>query len=326
MVWVMNDQTPYEHLTPETVLTAVEKLCGRATGAIFALNSYENRVYEVELEEGEPVIVKFYRPNRWDKSTIAEEHTFALELAAYEIPVVPPLVFDNQTLFEHNEYLYTIYPKRGGRPFEVRTKEDLRQLGRLLARLHNVGATSTFKHRPALTVDSFGWQNVTFLEQSGIIPLDMRESFSAVAHQVLEMADNVWGGSKYSLRLHGDCHPGNILVAQEPFLVDLDDCVSGPAVQDIWMLLSGEEGELAEQMTTLLEGYQQLRDFDMAELRLVEVLRALRMIHYSAWLARRWNDPTFPKNFPFFAKQDYWQKVVLNLKEQMAAISHPTSF
>ena len=319
----LSQETPYENLSPETVMTAVEALCGRCTGAIFALNSYENRVYDVTLDDGRHVIAKFYRPYRWPKAAILEEHAFTNELAALEIPVVAPLAFDGETLFEHADYLYALYPKRGGRPFEVRGDDDLRMMGRLLGRLHNVGAQAQFEHRPALSVKAFGWDNLVYLRQAGVIPADLLSAYDATATQLLHQLDEIWAGRTYGLRLHGDCHLGNILFDKEPFLVDLDDCLSGPAVQDMWMLVSGDREELSHQMGTLLEGYQQLRDFDYSELRLVEVLRSLRMMNYAAWLARRWNDPTFPKNFPFFATQQFWENHVLSLKEQLSVLAEP---
>tara|TARA_Y100000782_G_scaffold41136_1_gene46076 strand:- start:507485 stop:508603 length:1119 start_codon:yes stop_codon:yes gene_type:complete len=320
-------QTPYANLSPELVLDATEALTGRATGGIFAMNSYENRVYDVALEEGnelgKSVVAKFYRPHRWSKETIQEEHNFTLEMQSFEVPVVAPYVFEGKTLFEHKDYMYALFPKRGGRPFEPETDEDLRQLGRLLARVHNVGAMAKFEHRMPINVKTFGWDNLEHLKASGMVAENMREAFFSIAEPVLNLCEAIWGESRFDLRLHGDCHLGNILVAQEPFLVDLDDCVSGPAVQDVWMLLSGEQEEMRGQMAKFLEGYTQLRDFNTQELRLIEVLRSLRMIHYSAWLARRWNDPTFPKNFPFFGREDYWQGLVLNLKEQLSLLQDP---
>jgi len=319
-------QTPYQDLSPEWVLAATEKIAGRATGALFAMNSYENRVYDVALEEGNPlgksVVVKFYRPHRWSSAAIREEHMFTLEMQNYEVPVVAPIVFEGETLFEHEGYLYALFPKKGGRPFEPQTDEDLRQLGRLLARVHNIGAMAKFQHRPSLNVQTFGYNNLDYLKTSDKVPENMRQAVIAIAEHVLEACVAIWGGQTHNLRLHGDCHLGNILVAQEPFLVDLDDCASGPAVQDIWMLL-GDAEQMPTQIKTLLEGYTQLRDFNPQELRLIEVLRSLRMIHYTAWLARRWHDPTFPKNFPFFAGEGYWQQLVLNLKEQLSLLQEP---
>lgn len=327
----ISSQTPYQNLSPELVLDATEKLAGRATGGIFAMNSYENRVYDVALEEpntlglelGKSVVAKFYRPHRWSAETILEEHMFSLELQNFEVAVVAPLVFNGKTLFEHEGYKYTLFPKRGGRPFEPQTDEDLRQLGRLLARVHNVGAMAKFEHRPTLNVKTFGFDNLEYLKTANIIPENMLQSVVTIAEHILQLCAAIWGDEQHTLRLHGDCHLGNILVSQEPFLVDLDDCVSGPAVQDVWMLLSGDGQELQTQMAKFLEGYTQLRAFNTQELRLIEVLRSLRMIHYSAWLARRWDDPTFPQNFPFFAGEGYWQQLVLNLKEQLSLLQDP---
>ena len=324
MMLTMKEQNkkPYANLTPESVLKAVEALAGPATGAVFPLNSYENRVYDVALEKGENVIAKFYRPERWSRETIMEEHRFSLELAQEEVPVVAPLMFNGKTLFEHDGYLYSLFPKRGGRPFEVATEEDLRQLGRLLARLHQVGGRGSFKHRPVLDVQTAGHDNTGAILSCETMPDELRTPLKAIMDHTLENCERIWQQNPpRTLRLHGDCHAGNILVAQEPFLVDMDDCLTGPAVQDIWMLTAGQLAPTDREITLLLEGYETFREFDRSELRLTEVLRSLRMIQYTAWLAQRWHDPTFPKNFPFFERADYWQNLIGNLQEQLALLS-----
>ena len=323
MMLPMEDQNkPYANLTPDSVLKAVEALAGPATGAVFPLNSYENRVYDVALEEGTPVIAKFYRPGRWPEETILEEHSFSLELEEDEVPVVAPLAFDGKTLFKHENYFYSLFPKRGGRPFEVSKEEDLRQLGRLLARLHQVGARGAFKHRPVLDVQTAGHANTEAILTCSLLPDELRAPLKAIMSHTLENCARIWEQNPpNTLRLHGDCHAGNILVGQEPFLVDMDDCLTGPAVQDIWMLTAGQLAPTDQEVTLLLEGYETFKDFDRSELRLIEVLRSLRMIQYTAWLARRWDDPTFPKNFPFFSRADYWQNLIGNLQEQLALLS-----
>lgn len=305
-------------------MTLVERLGLRCTGALFALNSYENRVYDVELEDTANVIIKVYRPHRWTREQILEEHTFAAELQAEEIPVVPPQKFNGSTLHEHAGYLYAIYPKRGGRAVEMRTEEDFRMIGRLVSRIHNVGSRKTFAHRGEITVKTFGWDNLVYLRASGAIPLELMTAYDATVTQLLKRLDDVWGARKHVLRLHGDCHLGNILTTQgEMFMVDLDDCMSGPAVQDLWMVASGDKAEMSRQFGWMLEGYTKFRDFDYSELQLVEVLRTLRMIHYTAWLARRWNDPTFPKNFPHFEGHGYWEEHINALKEQLSSLDEP---
>src|SRR5690606_33342611 len=208
--------------------------------------------------------------------------------------------------------------------FEVREDEDLRQIGRLIARIHNVGSHATFEHGMALTPKTYGWDNVAYLAESEYLPPHLKEAYTATTHALLTRIDALWQGRSFPLRLHGDCHLGNILVGQEgPFFVDLDDCLSGPAVQDLWMLASGDKVEMSQQFSLLLEGYTQIREFDYSELQLVEALRSLRMIHYAAWLAKRWTDPTFPKNFPFFEGHGFWEQHILNLKEQIAALDEP---
>lgn len=315
--------TPYQSLSPALVLEAVEMLCGKTTGYVFALNSYENRVYAVELESGEEVVVKFYRPNRWTDEQILEEHQFAFELEEAEIPVVAPLKFDGDSLFELDGFNYAIYPKRGGRAFEVRSEEDFRQMGRLAARIHNVGSQHKFEERIALTPYTYGWDNLNYIRQSEFLSPDLLPAYDAIATQILKSITHIWDAEVFEARLHGDCHLGNILVNQEPFFVDLDDSLSGPEVQDLWMFCSGQGQELSKQMSLVLEGYTEMRDFDYRQLRLIEALRSLRMIHHSAWLARRWQDPTFPRNFPFFVEGNYWQRQILDLKEQLSLLEEP---
>lgn len=318
---------PYKDLTPDVVLDAVESLTGHATGAVMALNSYENRVYEVQMEDADPVVTKFYRPGRWSRETILEEHQFTNELVENDVDVVAPLNFDNKTLFEKNGCYYSLFPKRGGRPFEVYKEEDLRQLGRLVGRLHLVGGRADFQDRPRLSVQSAGYDNLEAILTCSELPDDLRSSLKAILDHVLRAADEVWQQvDPQTLRLHGDAHAGNILVRQEPFMVDMDDCVMGPAVQDIWMLAAGQLATPERELELVLEGYETFRTFNHAELRLVEVLRTLRMVHYTAWLARRWQDPTFPKNFPFFAESTYWQNLIGNLQEQLACLTQPPGY
>jgi Ser/Thr protein kinase RdoA (MazF antagonist) len=320
----LSAQTPYDNLSPELVLAMVERLGLRCTGGLFAMNSYENRVYDVALEDTDNIIIKVYRPHRWTKEQILEEHAFAAELQADDVPVVPPQRFNGQTLHAHAGYLYALYPKRGGRAVEMHTPEDFKMIGRLAARIHNIGSREVFHHRGVLNVRTYGWDNLVYLRGSGMIPRDLMTAYDATVTHLLKRLDEIWAGRRHVLRLHGDCHLGNILVNQgEMFMVDLDDCLSGPAVQDLWMMANGDRHDMSRQFGWMLEGYTQFRDFDYSELQLVEPLRALRMIHYTAWLARRWNDPTFPKNFPFFAGNGYWEGHINALKEQLSAIDEP---
>ncbi|MFT7433027.1 MAG: Ser/Thr protein kinase RdoA (MazF antagonist) [Alphaproteobacteria bacterium] len=320
---IKNIDDPYSGLSPALILSAVESLGFKCTGAFSALNSYENRVYDIELRGHANVVVKFYRPHRWTMDQIREEHSFALQLEDAEVPVVPPLQLNDDTIFDYEGYLFSIYPKRGGRSIELQTDEDFRQMGRLVARIHSIGSWDTYKYRPSLTVKSMGWDNLVHLRQSGHIPPDLIASYDITVTNILTQIDTIWGNRTFDLRIHGDAHLGNILDDSDVFLVDLDDSVSGPAIQDLWLFVNGERSEIAYQFGLLIEGYSQIRDFDYSELQLVESLRALRMIHYTAWISRRWNDKAFPRNFPFFDTVDYWQRHLLDLKEQMSLLQEP---
>ncbi len=317
---------PYAALTPEVLLDAVESCGVRCDGRLQGLNSYENRVYQVWLEDGTAVVAKFYRPQRWSAAAIQEEHDFALELAAREIPVVAPLQLLGRTRHEHQGFQFAVYPRRGGRSPELEDPDTLRWMGRFIARIHAVGGTRPFVHRPRLDIAGFGYEPAQFVIDSGFVPEDMRDAYSSVAADVLERAQHCLdaAGPYRALRLHGDCHAGNVLWTDDgPHFVDLDDARMGPAVQDLWMCLSGDRKSQQAQLLPLLEGYSEFREFDPAELRLVEVLRTLRMVHYAGWLARRWDDPAFPASFPFFNTQRYWQDHILALREQAAALDEP---
>ncbi|MDP3137292.1 MAG: serine/threonine protein kinase [Burkholderiaceae bacterium] len=326
---------PYDTLGPDTVLDALASVGLRGDGRLMALSSYENRVYQVHLEDGEIVVAKFYRPGRWSDAQILEEHAFAAELMAAEIPAVGPLVLDAGTLHHFGGFSFSVSPRRGGRSPELDDAEVLEWIGRFLARIHTVGASRPFVHRPALDLEGFGTQQRDWLLQNQIIPLDVQAPWQAACDKALQMightalAAGQQPGSVRMIRLHGDCHPGNILwtpvdsLHGGPHFVDLDDARTGPAVQDLWMLLSGDRSQRTHQLGTLIDGYEQFREFDRNELALIEPLRTLRLIHYSAWLARRWDDPAFPINFPWFGSSDYWKGQVLMLEEQMEAMEEP---
>ncbi|HEX6008063.1 MAG TPA: serine/threonine protein kinase [Burkholderiales bacterium] len=314
---------PYANLTPDCMLDAVESCGYRCDGRQLALNSFENRVYLVYLEEGAPLVAKFYRPERWSDGAILEEHEFALELEAREIPVVAPLRCNGRTLHEHAAYRFALYPRRPGRSPELENRETLTWLGRFIARMHAVGAMKRFAHRPAIDLESFGSEPSRFVIENGFIPPDLSETYRTVVEDVLSRVARCESraGDVTTLRLHGDCHAGNILWTEAgPHFVDLDDARTGPAVQDLWMCLSGDRRAMEMQLAALIEGYREFYDFDPAELALIEALRTLRMVHYAGWLARRWSDPAFPANFPFFNTQRYWQDHVLALREQAALL------
>ncbi len=318
---------PYADLTPDRLLDAIESAGWRCSGSVLALNSYENRVYQVGLEDGGFLVAKFYRPGRWSDAAILEEHTFALELAAAEIPVVPPLADErSETLHHFAGHRFALFPRQGGRTPELGDPEHLRRLGRMLGRLHAVGATRPFAHRPTLTVERFGREPVAFVLEHGFVPDELVHNWRLAAETLLAGIEQRFEaiGPLPRIRLHGDCHPGNLLWTDDgPHFVDLDDCLQGPAIQDLWMLLSGDRHEMARQMRTLLEGYRQFRDFDPVELGLIEALRGLRLLHYSGWLARRWHDPAFPRAFPWFNTPRYWEDQMITLREQAERLDEP---
>jgi len=317
---------PYTALTPDRVLDAVDSAGWRSDGRLFALNSYENRVYQIGLEDGSSVVAKFYRPARWSDAQIGEEHAFALELAAREIPVVAPLAHDGRTLFAHAGFRFAVYPRRGGRTPELDDPAVLEWIGRFLGRIHAVGATQPFRERPALDPQSFGREPRDFILEQRLVPDELREAWSSIAALALETVGRRWqeASGVARIRLHGDCHPGNILWTDDgPHFVDLDDCRSGPAIQDLWMLLSGEREAMQRQLTAVLRGYQQFCAFDRRELILIEPLRTLRLLHYAGWIGARWDDPAFPAAFPWFGTPRYWQDRVLELREQVAGMDEP---
>ncbi|HEX5048094.1 MAG TPA: serine/threonine protein kinase [Gammaproteobacteria bacterium] len=321
----MNDEVPYEHLTPDVIMASVERCGFVCTGSILALASYENRVYQIGTDDGF-VVAKFYRPGRWSDDAIREEHEFALELAGAEVPVVPPLVHDGETLHEHDAYRYAVYERRGGRWPELGSKDDRVWMGRFLGRLHAIGGARRFAVRATLSRDELGRRSVEDLLDSDWIPPHLVDSYASVTSQLLDSVDAAFDdvGAYRALRIHGDCHRGNVLWTDDgPHFVDLDDCVNGPAVQDIWLFLAGNRDEMEAQLGDLLEGYSQFADFDYGELRLVEALRSLRLMHYTAWITRRWHDPAFPRAFPWLAEPRYWEQHVQALLEQRAALDDP---
>jgi Ser/Thr protein kinase RdoA (MazF antagonist) len=322
---------PYQALTPDVVQDALASVGLVGDGRQIALNSYENRVYQVYLENGTVVVAKFYRPERWTDAQILEEHAFSAELMAAEIPLVGPLVLAGNTLHHFGGFAFSVNPRRGGRMPEFDDPDVLEWVGRFLARLHRVGASQAFVERPALDLQSFGIDSRNWLLQHDQVPLDVQSAWTKTAKDALDLiASHAYLTSTGGLiRLHGDCHPGNILwtpleapasIQPGPHFVDLDDTRMGPAVQDLWMLLSGERAQQQRQLGFLIDGYEQFRAFDRRELALIEPLRTLRLLHYSAWLARRWRDPTFPINFPWFGSSDYWQGQVQMLQDQIEAM------
>jgi len=311
---------PYSTLDPNAVLDALDTAGLRGDGRLLTLNSYENRVYQVWLEDNSSVVVKFYRPGRWSAAQIAEEHAFAKELAEREIPVVAP---SQQGTFR--EFIFAVYPRRGGRTPELDNPSVLEWIGRFLGRIHAVGATRPFVERPSLNEQTFGVEPRAWLLEHNCVPAELLDAWKAITEQALAAVHRCFSlaGNPKQIRLHGDCHPGNILWTDGiegagPHFVDLDDARMGPAVQDLWMLLSGDRATQTRALSDVLAGYEDFMELDRRELNLVEALRTLRLIHYSAWIARRWEDPAFPAAFPWFNTTRYWQDRILELREQIA--------
>ena len=307
------------------VLQAVESAGLLTDGRLLALNSYENRVYQVGVEQGAPVVAKFYRPGRWSDDQILEEHEFSLELTHAEIPIIAPVVIGGATLFHHADFRFALFRRQGGHPPELEDRDTRRWLGRFIGRIHAVGRARHFVLRPALTPGRFGDDSIRTLREGDWLPPHLHQAFDTLARDLMRSIQSIWAEAVDvgQIRLHGDCHPGNLLWRDGPFFVDMDDCQSGPAIQDLWMLLSGEPSEMARQLGDILEGYGQFCDFDFRELLLIEALRTLRMLHYAAWLARRWEDPAFPIAFPWFDSPRYWENLVLDLRGQIAAMQEP---
>jgi Ser/Thr protein kinase RdoA (MazF antagonist) len=315
--------TPYADLGPDRVLDAVENLGLLSDGRLLALNSYENRVYQVGIEDGPPVIAKFYRPERWSDAAIREEHDFMLALAELEIPAVAPLRIGGETLHTFEGYRFSLTPRRGGRHPELGDLDVLEWIGRFIGRIHAVGAVEPFHHRPTLDIAHFGVESRDYLLAHDWIPADLLDAYRSVVDQALQAVRDCHAraGSIQRIRLHGDCHLGNLLWTDAgPHFVDFDDARQGPAIQDLWMLLSGEREEMSRQLAAVLAGYEDFQEFDTRELHLIEALRTLRLIHHAAWIARRWTDPAFPAAFTWFGDAHYWQNHILQLREQIAAM------
>ena len=323
----MNQNTiPFTNLSPDLILDAIDSVGIATDGRLLALNSYENRVYQVGVDSSSPIVAKFYRPNRWDDDAILEEHAFVKSLADKEIPAVAPISIDGKTLFSYQDFRFSVFPKHGGRAPELDREGVLEWIGRFIGRIHSVGALSEFKYRPELNIDTFGQEPSRYLLDQGMIPKELELVYRGVVAQALDGVKRCYerAGDIVLLRLHGDCHMGNLLWTDAgPHFVDFDDSRMGPAIQDLWMMLSGEPDEMQKQFNEILLGYEDFYEFNPNELHLIEALRTLRLIHYSAWLARRWDDPAFKVAFTWFNTQQYWQDRLLELREQIALMDEP---
>ena len=323
-------------LDPTLIIDSVESLGLLSDARIFALNSYENRVYQIGLEplhDQDPqnatgkIIGKYYRPDRWSDQQILEEHAFTRELAELEIPVVAPLLFNQQSLHHYKNYRFALYPQRGGRTAELDNPEHLEWIGRFLGRIHLAGASQSFQHRPKISVEDFAINSAEYLLSNNFIPDYLLDAYQTLSHDLIALLQQRYKDDSFeAIRLHGDCHMGNILwTEQGPHFVDFDDCRTGPAIQDLWMLISGDTQEQQQQLNHILDGYFEFAELNPAELQLIEPLRSLRLMHYACWLARRWSDPTFPLNFPWFNTPNYWEQHILELREQFALLQESES-
>ncbi len=317
---------PYDRLDPDTILDAVEAAGFIPDGRLLSLNSYENRVLQVGIDEASPLIAKFYRPGRWSDEAIAEEHDFSRSLQGAEIPVVAPLAnATGQTLHRHEGFRFALFPRQGGRSPDLENPDKLEWIGRFLGRIHQLGAERPFAHRPTLNPQTFGQDAVQALLASGQLPDELRSRYLSTVEPLLAAIEDIFRSvGAREIRLHGDCHPGNLLWTDAgPHFVDMDDCRMGPAVQDLWMLIAGDRAEMTWQLDAVIEGYRTFRPFDTRELALIEPLRGLRIIHYAAWLASRWDDPAFPLAFPWFGTAQYWEEHFITLAQQQRALEQP---
>lgn len=327
----MDDYTEthaFSGLTPDTILDAIESKGIQCDGRLLALNSYENRVYQIGIEDGPFIVAKFYRPNRWSDEAIIEEHQFTIALAEEEIPVIPPQLDDNnRSLLKHRQFRFALYPCKGGRTTELDNPSHLEQIGRLVGRIHATGALHKFRHRNTLSIERFSASPRNFLLNNKFIPDYLIDAYHSVTEDLIKQIKSAFehAGNIDSIRLHGDFRPSNTLwTDQGPHIVDFDDAMMGPAVQDLWMFLSGDREYMTARLADLLDGYTQFYEFNPSELHLIEALRTLRIIHYAGWLAARWNDPAFPLAFPWFNTSQYWDQHILTLREQAALMNEKT--
>lgn len=320
---MINSAFAFHSLTPDLIIGGLESVGLRVDSGLTALNSYENRVYQFSDEDKKRYVVKFYRPHRWNKAQILEEHQFIIQLADSDVPAVAPLMFNGVTLHEYQGYLFAVFPSVGGRQYEMDNLDQLEWVGRFLGRIHQTGRQQTFQHRPTIGLDEYLYQPREVLFSSLLVPKAAQADLNSTLDKLISTVERYWHHDWPVIRLHGDCHSGNILWRDGPLFVDFDDARGGPAIQDLWMLLHGDRREQQIQLDILLEAYQEFSDFDNQQLALIEPLRAMRMVHYLAWIIKRWQDPAFPKNFPWLTDLNFWHKQLSSFHEQIESLQTP---
>lgn len=316
---------PYSQLTPDFVLDAIESLGLYSDSRILSLNSYENRVYQVGIEDGDPLIAKFYRPQRWSNDAILEEHQFTAQLLESDISVVPAMALNGETLHSYEGFRFALFKRQGGYAPEISVPDTLYRIGCTIGRIHQVSGKKKFDHRLTLDTDNWAEKSRLYLLENNFISDSLRPAYETLTRDIISKMVDIWGSCDFSpIKLHGDCHIGNILWRDDQaHFVDFDDCLNGPAIQDLWLMLSGDRNQQTQQMIELVEGYEEFCEFDPKQLKLIETLRTLRMMHYAAWLAKRWKDPAFPLHFPWFNTERYWSEHILELREQFAILDEP---
>ena len=320
----MNDQAfTFQTLHPDTIMDALFEQGIRVDSGLTPLNSYENRVYQFQDEDRQRFVVKFYRPQRWSAEQIQEEHQFALDLVADDVPVAAPLKFNNQTLLSYQGFYFAVFPSLGGRQFEADNIDQMEWVARYLGRIHQTGQKSVFTARPTIGIQEYLLEPRKVFETSTLIPSGLKAQFLAATDDLINAVISRWDNNVTTLRLHGDCHAGNILWRDGPLFVDLDDARMGPAIQDLWMLLNGDKAEQRMQLETIIEAYEEFSSFDSDEIALIEPLRAMRFVYYLSWLIRRWDDPAFPRNFPWLTGEDYWRNQISTFTEQVKVLQEP---
>jgi len=313
----------FQTLHPDTIMDALFEQGIRVDSGLTPLNSFENRVYQFQDEDRKRYVVKFYRPHRWSPEQIEEEHQFALELLADEVPVAAPLHFNGNTLLRHNGFMYAVFPSLGGRQYETDNLDQMEWVGRYLGRIHQTGRRKPFSARPDMGLNEYLFEPRELFEHTHLIPSALKKSFLSATDALIAEVKLRWHTDFQPLRLHGDCHPGNILWRDGPLFVDLDDARNGPAIQDIWMLLNGDKAEQRMQLEMIVEAYEEFAPFNSDEIALIEPLRAMRMVYYLAWIIRRWDDPAFPRNFPWLTDEDYWRRQTATFTEQVRVLREP---